>query len=51
MREAIRLELGQYQTPIDYVFHPRRSVLVVAFPQLRRELVRIFRQCEAGPRS
>lgn len=51
MREAIRIELAQYQAPIDYVFHPRRSVLDVAFPQLRREVVRILRQCEGGSRS
>ncbi len=48
MREAVRLEMPQLTEPMDYIFHPRRSVLGVTFPQLRREVVRIFRKCEAG---
>ncbi len=48
MREAVRLEMPQLTTAIDYIFHPRRSVLGVTFPQLRREVVRMFRKCEAA---
>lgn len=48
MREAVRLEMPQLTAPMDYIFHPRRSVLGVAFPQLRREVVRMFRKCEAA---
>lgn len=48
MREAVRLEIGQFAASIDYVFHPRRSLLDVAFPQLRREVSRKLRDCEAS---
>jgi ribonuclease P protein component len=49
MREAVRLELPRLSgSSIDYVIHPRRGVLTVAFPQLRREVERIFRKCESA---
>ena len=48
LREAVRLEMPQLTVPVDYVFHPRRSILNVEFPFLRREVVRIFRKCEAA---
>lgn len=48
MREAIRLELPHFGLPVDYVFHPRRQVLDVPLPQLRREVERLMRKCEAS---
>ena len=50
LREAIRLELPLFSAPVDYVFHPRRSSLEAPLPQLRREVERIFRKCEAASR-
>ena len=49
IREALRLELPAFSKPVDYVFHPRLSVLGIAFPQLRREVERMLRRCEAAP--
>jgi ribonuclease P protein component len=46
LREAIRLELPRFPAPVDYVFHPRRALLDVDFPRLRREVERIFRKCQ-----
>ncbi len=46
MREAVRLQFPFLTAGVDYVFHPRRSVLEVGFAQLRREVERIFRKCE-----
>jgi len=46
LREAIRLELPRFPAPVDYVFHPRRSLLEADFPRLRREVERIFRKCQ-----
>jgi ribonuclease P protein component len=50
MREAIRLEIPSLTAAVDYVFHPRRPVLDIAFPQLQREVERMFRKCEAAAR-
>ena len=49
IREALRLELPAFSKPVDYVFHPRLSVLGIEFPQLRREVERMLRRCEAAP--
>jgi ribonuclease P protein component len=46
MREALRMELPRFSGPVDYVFHPRRSVLLIDLPQLRREVERMIRKCE-----
>ena len=51
LREAIRLELPHLAAAVDYVFHPRRPILTVEFPQLRREIQRIFRKCESAVTS
>jgi ribonuclease P protein component len=48
MREAVRLQMPGLTVAVDYIFHPRRSVLTADFPQLRRDLDRIFRKCEAA---
>ena len=48
VREALRLELPRFTKPVDYVFHPRRSVLLIEFPQLRREVERMLRRCESA---
>ncbi len=45
MREAVRLELQHFPAGRDLVFHPRTSVLKAAFPELRREVERVFRIC------
>lgn len=50
MREAVRLEMPQFAASIDYVFHPRHGVMEIEFPRLRREVVRLLRQCEAAAR-
>ena len=48
LREAIRLEIPSLSASLDYVFHPRRPVLDIAVPQLRREVERMFRKCETA---
>jgi ribonuclease P protein component len=48
LREAVRHELPRASKPVDYVFHPRRSVLEASLPQLRREVERILRKCETA---
>jgi len=45
MREAVRLELHHLPAGRDLVFHPRNSVLQAPFPELRREVERVFRVC------
>jgi len=50
MREALRLTLPAFHQPVDYVFHPRRPVADIAFPQLCAEVERILRRAEAATR-
>ena len=42
MREAIRLSLTSLTRDVDVVLHPRRTVLTVDLPGLRREVSKIF---------
>jgi ribonuclease P protein component len=47
IREAIRHELPRFAgSRVDYVFHPRRPLLNLTLPQLRREVERMLRKCE-----
>ncbi len=50
MREALRLTLPAFHQPVDYVFHPRRPVADLAFPQLCAEVARVLRRAEAAAR-
>jgi ribonuclease P protein component len=43
MREAVRNNLSTLNTPVDVVFHPRRSVIDLEFAALEREVANVFR--------
>lgn len=43
MREAVRLSLAGCAGPVDIVFHPRKSVLGMPFPELLSEVTRGLR--------
>ena len=45
LREAVRLELWRIDGPWDFVFHPRKPVLEISMPALRREVERILAKC------
>lgn len=47
LREAVRLELAKLAAGRDLVIHPRPAVLTAPFPELRREVERIFARCGA----
>lgn len=47
MREAVRLNLGQLQSDVDIVLHPRKSVFAMEFPKLASEVGRVFASVEA----
>ena len=47
MREALRHHLGLLPPGCDLIFHPRRSVLTLAFAKLEAEIVRILEQANA----
>lgn len=40
LREAVRLRLPALDQPVDLIFHPKKSALTVAFPQLLEEVGR-----------
>jgi ribonuclease P protein component len=42
LREAVRLQLPQFGQPVDLIFHPKKSALTIAFPQLAEEVGRAF---------
>src|ERR1039458_6425740 len=42
MREAVRRHVDLLPKGCDLILHPRRSVLVVEFPKLEAEIVRIL---------
>jgi ribonuclease P protein component len=43
MREAVRLSFGACEGPLDVVFNPRKSVLVLPFTELQGEVARGLR--------
>ncbi len=43
MREAVRLAWPGYEDPVDVVFNPRKSVLVLPFGELVDEVTRALR--------
>lgn len=45
MREAVRLELESLNAAWSIVFNPRRKALDCAFPELQKEVRRLFMQC------
>jgi ribonuclease P protein component len=40
MREAVRTSWPETEAPVDVVFHPRKSVLKLPFPEVTREVAR-----------
>jgi len=40
MREAVRISMSTGGSPVDVIFHPRKSVLDMTFAQLRAEVER-----------
>lgn len=48
MREAIRLQIEQLSPQWSIVINPRRSVTKAPFPQLQREVERLFRRCNGS---
>lgn len=50
LREAVRARLEQLSPEWSIVINPRRAALQCAFPDLEREIVRLFERCgSAGP--
>ena len=50
LREAVRARLDQLSPEWSIVINPRRAALQCAFPDLEREVARLFeRCCAAGP--
>ncbi|MGA2570364.1 MAG: ribonuclease P protein component [Terracidiphilus sp.] len=47
MREVLRRHVDLLPEDFDLVFHPRRQVLDIDFPQLEAEVVRILRQARS----
>jgi ribonuclease P protein component len=45
LREAVRLEMWRLRGPWDLVFHPRKAVLEMPMPELRREVEKILARC------
>jgi ribonuclease P protein component len=48
VREAVRLRLDQLNPEWSIVINPRRKVLEAPFPELEREVERLFRQCSGS---
>lgn len=48
VREAVRLRLDQLNPQWSIVINPRRKVLDAPFPELEREVERLFRQCNGS---
>lgn len=44
LRECIRFNLHLLPAGVDVILHPRKSVLTMAYPELRLELGRIFKK-------
>ena len=45
LREAVRLRLNQLSPEWDVVFNPRKGALSAPFPELLREVERVFLRC------
>ena len=48
MREAVRMHLGELRLPLDVILHPRRSVLMLEFAVIEREVRQIFRAVQSA---
>jgi len=48
VREAVRMHLAQLSPEWSIVFNPRRKVMEAPFPELEREVERLFVRC-SGP--
>lgn len=42
LREAVRLHWPEFQAPVDIVINPKKSLLVVEFPELGKEVSQVF---------
>lgn len=42
LREAVRLHWPEFQAPVDIVINPKKSLLVVEFPELGKEIGQVF---------
>jgi ribonuclease P protein component len=47
VREAVRLHLDQLSPEWSIVFNPRRKAMEAPFPELEREILRLFQRCSA----
>jgi ribonuclease P protein component len=47
LREAVRLRLNQLGPDWDVVFNPRRGSLNAPFPEILREVERVFLRCRS----
>lgn len=45
VREAVRLHLDQLSPQCEVVINPRRKAKEAPFPELEREIERLFRRC------
>jgi len=48
VREAVRLHLAQLSPEWSIVFNPRRKAMDAPFPDLEREVERLFARCSAS---
>ncbi|MCL4402624.1 MAG: ribonuclease P protein component [Acidobacteria bacterium] len=48
VREAVRLRLEQLNPQWSIVFNPRRKAFDAPFPELEREVEKVFRRCSAS---
>jgi ribonuclease P protein component len=42
LREAVRLNWPEFQAPVDIVINPKKSLLVVEFAELGKEIGQVF---------
>jgi ribonuclease P protein component len=48
VREAVRLRLDQLSPKCELVINPRRRALDAPFPELQREVEKLFLRCSAS---
>jgi len=48
VREAVRLHLEQLGPEWSIVFNPRRKAMEAPFPELEREIIRLFQRCSGS---
>jgi ribonuclease P protein component len=48
VREAVRLHLEQLSPEWSIVFNPRRKAMEAPFPDLEREVLRLFHRCSGS---